>query len=236
MAPPGSPNVNCIYHNATTGTDVPLTQAVSLQGPDRTEIDHDCGKKMQLLCGSKPNYVTYPDNNGDNPSAFLLWGANYPAEGIWGIYQVDALKDPAFLTLGSGKWGYVQTQLGYAIGGNLNANYSGLDSGFPYFTCVWTNADNQTLAVFEDAPGFTSIGDDFPFSGSYQNTFNLYLFYKPADDAAGASVYIPRRLWPWASKGHCSAPAPAGPWTQGDDGSGFAAGAVDYPTTFPTWP
>lgn len=175
--------------------------------------------------------------SGQSGVFFFLYGATYQGQ-TFGVWQVDKLSDPAFLTLSSGIWGYVQVaSYTSTLNGGTPQTFSGLDNGFPYEEANgntnWTAADNQTARTWQDSPGAGPL-PPAPLTYSFSGDFNLYIFYKPPADAAGDSVYIPFRLLPWASKGRCSATS-GGQWSQQDDGSGWSPGAGDYPWPFPTW-
>ncbi len=177
------------------------------------------------------------------PNAFWIWGATYtdPQDGAltYGCIQVDTLADPVFITGTSGTWGYVQildrTEI---INGGSPNSIEGLDTDFPYPCRIihnsWTTANGTTRRVFFDAPGRHNLGP-YSFTYSYDAEFKLYIMYLPPDSAAGDSAFVPIRMMPWTSRGHCASTAANGPWTHQDDGSAWSSGATDYPSTFPDW-
>lgn len=239
--PEESATIRCTYHSSQYNVDVPLQKTIKVVGPQRDEKRHDI-YQLQLLKGASSDIEW--TSGSPYPNAYMLWGAVYndPEHGIsiWGMYQVDTLRDPGHLSPGSGTWGYVQTKDRRSYLFDVEIEHStGLDGGFPYPDYTnsdgWISADGDTRRRFRDKPGAADITQVFPLDLRYEGNYDLYIFYKPTDSAAGSSVYVPVRFIPWAAKGECAAQTYSGSWTQQDLGSGWRSGATDYPTTFPQW-
>lgn len=234
--PASSVSVECTYYCSVADVEVDLARIINSYGPTRTQVFQGIAF-MRLM---EDDYVWL--SGGPDPNGFELWGSTFDDDGtnrMWGMWQVDRLKDPSFLTTGSGQWGYIQIKDRTSVINGNSQHVTGLDGGFPYPDPFgdggsWTSADDETVRRLQDRPGVSNGLGPFSFSLSWDGSYDIYTFYKPANSAAGASVWIPIRKTPWEAKGQCSAPLLSGPWSQQDNGSAFKSGATDYPT-FPTW-
>jgi hypothetical protein len=239
--PAGTVTISCVAH--TPSGDVPVSNTVEIDGPSFDGFYACCGN-MELLVGSDPDYSAWSASGGaGDPTGFFLYGApNYASTQTIGVWQYATVEDPSFLT-SVGRWGYVQVLHpgSYTVNNGTPYTTWGLDGGFPYDsppygTASWEPSDGGTWDVFQDMPGMPGNPVlPHPYNLDWDSTFNLYVFYKPPPNSAGApSTWIPIALLPWYALGECSSTT-ADAWTQYDLGSCFSNYPKAYPT-FPTWP
>jgi hypothetical protein len=242
----GSAQIKCKYHSSGTPTfDVDLTTTVDVKEPERKPGTHKVGT-MRLLTLSRLDYVA----GGADPKYFWLWGVTHSEIGFGtntaGMWHVLKMVDPTFLTPGSGIFGLVQTKDRTAtVVGQATEHTTGLDGPFPFpdfltNTTDWKPADDNAKYHLVDAPGILDLAAvNYPYDLTWRGNYWLYEFYKPADDAAGPSVFVVAHVYPWRAYGSCAGTQLSGPWTKNqDDGSGWQTGATGFldPATYPIWP
>lgn len=230
-------NISCSYYSPTAGVTVLLGEILNVYAPSILGKTGQIGK-MNLLTGSPlVDWIS----GSPYPTQFLLWDTSYI--GITsGMFEEHQVTDPAFLSPGSGSWGYVQTiNQNSVVNGTPHVLSQGLDGGFPR-TNIWPGstpgfvpANGTTRFVFDDAPGFTSM-PTVNTAESISTALNLYIFYKPVASAAGPSVYVPCVDVPWLAWGGFSFSTPntwsAPPY---DLGSEISLGVVPALADWPTW-
>ncbi len=230
----GTATVECLYYSFLLNATIDLTTQVTVDGPARTNYNESCGT-MQLLSIAGTTLTVWAPG-GATPTGFWLWGAVDENGHIWGCHEHDTLSDPAFLSEGSGSWTYAQVKGGYVTTDGARTDFSGIDGTFPYPHTAIYSASHLEQGGFDDRPGadWTGVLSRYlPLTVDHDQEFQLFIFYKPPDDAAGASVYVPKTRFNWNATGACASADGIG-WTQSDRSSGFHV-TTDYPWPFPIW-
>ena len=242
---PATVTISCSYWSWTANLTAAFSVTVTVAGPTITNIAEQVGKTNLLVTGPPPADWT---SGSPYPTGFRLW------DSIWttyksGMWEVNTLNDPTFLTSGTGTWGCVQIiNLSSYQNGTVLQTLTGLDGNFPYKDAnpadlsptQWSSANGTTARWQIDSPGWPppTLPSSVTYSRNLNGSFAVFIFYKPP----GALTYVPVKEIQWAVKGgfqftSATTWGPLPPDTTLDTGS--APGTVsNYPdlSSWPIWP
>jgi hypothetical protein len=224
-AKPGPGTVSVLVHldvpagaKPESGFDVSVNHACAVDEPFPSDVTLSFGTSQIVVSLSR----------------FMLSQLNNDGT-IW--EHAFVTTPAAYLSLGTGSWGFVQewtlnrttTWKGDAYH-DLNNGLTGLDNGyFPYQPpgiAGWRAADGtQTLGA--DSPG--NGYDQFTTATAGNDSFDTYMIYLPP---GGGSTYVPIYTWHWTWVGSASRLDASSPWTV-TDGSSHGTRSL-YPA-HPVW-